>query len=267
MDFISFGSGSSGNCYYIRNEKFGIIIDGGIGIRKFKKYFRDYGLSFGEVKAVIVTHDHADHVRAVGAMSQEFHWPVYALKDVYMGMERNRFVRKKVPADLANHVTPEEPFDLGPFHITPFEVPHDSAANCGYSITVGDVRFCLVTDAGHVTEAIANHLSQADYLVVEANYDAEMLEHGPYPKRLKDRIRGGFGHMDNAETGRLLAERLSPTAKHVWLCHLSEENNQPTKAVETVCSALRNAGRLTEGDSLEVEALLRTHPSRLYSLM
>lgn len=266
IKFICFGSGSSGNCYYINANGYGLLIDEGIGIRKFKKYFRDYGLSFGDIKGILVTHDHADHVRAVGAVSIEFHLPVYALKDVYMGMNRNRFVRKKVPAPLSNTIAPEETFKLGPFEITPFQVPHDSADNCGYSIKIDDAYFCLMTDVGHVTETMKQHLSKAHYIVVESNYDANMLETGRYPRHLKDRIRNGTGHMDNADTAKLLAEHLSPEARHIWLCHLSEENNRPDLAIQTVSESLKQANRLSEEDHLVLEALQRTHPSRLYEL-
>lgn len=266
MKFICFGSGSSGNCYYLNVEGYGLLIDQGLAVRKFKKYFRDYGLSFGEVKGILVTHDHADHVKAVGALSAEFHWPVYALPDVYMGMDRNRFVRKKVPLALANKLTDGETITLGPFKITPFIVPHDSAANCGYAIEAGGVNFCLITDAGHVTDNMRHHLNGADYVVVEANYDATMLESGPYPRFLKERIRSGRGHMDNVLTAELLATALRAEARRVWLCHLSEENNRPERALETVTTALKEAGRLGEDDALVVEALQRTHPSRLYEL-
>lgn len=266
MKFICFGSGSSGNCYYINVDGFGLLIDGGVAIRKFKKYFRDYGLSFGDIKGILVTHDHADHVRAVGAISIEFHIPVYALKDVYMGMNRNRFVRKKVPTALSNTIVPEETFHLGPFEITPFQVPHDSADNCGYTIQFGDTCFCLMTDVGHVTDAMKKHLSGAHYIVVESNYDKTMLENGPYPRMLKERIRNGRGHMDNADTAVFLSENLSPKARHIWLCHLSEENNRPEVALKTVSEMLKQAGRLSGNDTLILEALQRTHPSRLYEL-
>lgn len=266
IKFICFGSGSSGNCYYINADGYGLLIDEGIGIRKFKKYFRDYGLSFGDIKGILVTHDHADHVRAVGAVSIEFHLPVYALADVYMGMNRNRFVRKKVPAPLANTIVAGETFDLGPFEITPFQVPHDSADNCGYFISVNNTTFCLMTDVGHVTETMRHHLSNAKYIVVESNYDAYMLENGRYPRHLKDRIRNGTGHVDNADTAKLLSECLSADARHIWLCHLSEENNRPDLALQTVSEALKQAGRLSEDDPLTLEALQRTHPSKLYEL-
>ncbi len=266
LKFISLGSGSSGNCYYFNADGYGLIIDLGLGIRKFKKYFSDYGLSLAQVKAVLATHDHADHVKSMGALSAEFHWPVYALADVFMGMNRNRFMPKKVPAALANVITLNEELQLGPFRITPFHVPHDSAANCGYAIQVDGVNFCLMTDVGHPTEDMCQYLKSTHYAVVEANYDAAMLATGAYPKFLKTRISCGSGHLENTETGRLLADNLNPSAHRVWLCHLSEENNRPELALSAVTDALKQVGRLGEDDPLVVEALQRTRPSRLYEL-
>lgn len=266
VNFICFGSGSSGNCYYLNADGYGMLIDLGIGLRKFRKYMSDYGLSMAQIKAILATHDHADHVKSVGAFAQTFHLPVYTQAGTYVGMDRNRFMHKKVPGELRHVITDGEPFVLGPFTITPFAVPHDSVANCGYSIEVQDIRFCLMTDVGQVTDTVRQQLRDADYVVVEANYDAQMLEHGPYPRYLKDRIRSGTGHLDNADTARLLAEELTPRTRHVWLCHLSEENNHPTLAHRCVSDALIAAGRLTDNDALVVETLKRCHPSCLYTL-
>lgn len=266
LKFICFGSGSSGNCYYLNLDGHGLLIDEGLGVRTFRKRFADYGLSLAEVKAVLLTHDHADHAKGVGALAMQFGWPVYALPEVFAGLLRNRFLTKKVPAALSHNLEAGKRLSLGPFTAEPFIVPHDSAGCCGFSIDCGERRFCLITDAGHVTDDMRRHLSSAHYVVLESNYDALMLRNGPYPPRLKRRIEGEQGHMDNADAASLLANSLSPLARHVWLCHLSEENNRPHIALAAATDALREAGRLSEGDPLVVETLQRTSPSRLYEL-
>lgn len=266
LKFICFGSGSSGNCYYINMDGYGVLIDLGIGLRSFKRDMRNYGLSFGEIKAILVTHDHTDHVKSVGALSGEFHLPVYASDLVHQGMQRNYFMSKKIGAALRHAVVPGEEFALGPFGVLPFAVPHDSMDNCGYLITAGDTIFCLATDMGCVTDDIRAAVARAHYLVVEANYDAAMLAGGPYPAFLKRRITGGRGHMDNADTARLLAGHLSPAARRVWLCHLSEENNHPELARKTVETALLEAGKMGPGQPLQLEVLKRKVPSPLYEL-
>lgn len=240
------------------------MIDLGIGIRHFKKHFRDYGLSLAKIDAILVTHDHTDHVKAVGVLSNEFHLPVYASEAVHNGMQRNHFMSKKVKDEDKRFTEVAKTFEVGPFSITPFDVPHDSSANSGYFITVGDLQFCLITDAGHVTNAMKEQLRKANHIVLEANYDDAMLATGPYPAYLKKRIMSERGHLSNTECAETLAECLNPEAKQVWLCHLSEENNHPELARKTISTALEQAGIDLEKTQLNV--LRRTVPSALHEL-
>lgn len=243
LQFISFASGSSGNCYYLLCDGYGIVIDLGIGIRTFRKHFSDYGLSISQIKAILVTHDHTDHVKAVGAVAQTFKIPVYTSAKVHASMLVNHFVSKKVPQELRRTVEKGTPFRLGPFEITPFHVPHDSADNNGYLIACEDISFVIMTDIGNFTEEMEQVASRATHLVVEANYDETMLATGRYPARLQKRIRGPYGHSENGDTARFLAARLNPSLiRRVWLCHLSAENNLPAKAYEAVSQALTGAG-------------------------
>ena len=265
LKFICFGSGSSGNCYYLNAEGYGIIIDMGIGIRGMKKHFRDYGLSMAQINSILVTHDHTDHVKSVGALSNEFHVPVYTSKEVHDGMVRNNFMTKKIRQEEKHIIDHNLPVEIGPFQVTAFQVPHDSSGNNGYFIQYGDVTFCLATDVGHLTPEIEDYISHAKYVVLEANYDATMLETGPYPQYLKRRISGPAGHLCNDETARGLAENLSKDAKQIWLCHLSEENNHPELARKTVGNALVEAG-FPVGEGLKLEVLKRKVPSGIYIL-
>lgn len=267
VKFICFGSGSSGNCYYLGTDDYGIVIDMGIGTRTFKKYMRDYGLSFGKLNAILVTHDHTDHVKSVGAFSNEFHLPVFATQAVHQGMQRNHFMYKKIPDSNKRYITEGTAFEAGPFRVTPFAVPHDSSANCGYFIEFqSGANFCIITDAGCFTDEMNRFIPQTNYLVVEANYDDTMLESGSYPPYLKRRIRSERGHMDNAETARILATHLTEKTRRIWLCHLSEENNHPELARKTVETALANAG-FQVGTKLSLEVLKRKVPSSFYELI
>lgn len=263
--FISLGSGSSGNAYYLESADTALLIDMGIGIRTCKKYFRDYGLNFGMVRALLVTHYHTDHVKAVGALSQLFHFTVCSSQLVHEGMDRNFMMSKKVPQELRYRITHHESFQVGSFTITPFPVPHDTSENNGYFITHGNIRFCLITDAGHITSEMLPYIREANYLVIEANYDKELLATGPYPPYLQKRISGGNGHLCNDITADTLSKNLSADAKHVWLCHLSEENNRPNIAKETITKALKEAGYGIE-ETLHVETLRRKEPSGFYLL-
>lgn len=169
LKFISFGSGSSGNCYLLYTETDALLIDVGVGIRTLKKHFHDYGLAFDQIHHVLLTHDHADHVKSVGSISRDYNLPVYTTHKVHVGIERNYCVRQKISPELAHVIDKDVTFTLGEFRITPFGVPHDSSDNVGYDVVCGDVTFCLMTDIGHMTDEMLAHVSHANYLVIEAN--------------------------------------------------------------------------------------------------
>ena len=266
LNFISFGSGSSGNCYYIYTQNSGLLIDVGVGTRSLKKAFHDYGLRFVDgFDGILVTHDHADHIKSVGSLSKKFNLPVYATGTVHAGMDRNYCMRCKLAQSNRMKVVKGESFDVGDFHITPFDVPHDSSDNVGYLIEADGIVFCLLTDVGAITDEMKQLISRADYLVIEANYDPQMLETGPYPRYLKDRIRNGHGHLSNVQCAQALAANLTDRLKHIWLCHLSQENNKPELALATVCRTLEDAG-IRVGEDVKVEALRRTLPTGIFSL-
>ena len=265
LNFISFGSGSSGNCYLLYTESEGLIIDHGIGTKTMKKYFREYGIPLSLVKYVLVTHDHADHVKSVGKFSQENDLDIHATKRVHVGINNNYCVRYKVPVAHARCIEPNVPFTLGEFHVMPFSVPHDSADNIGFLIETQGIKFCLMTDVGHVTEEMGQMIGQANYLVIEANYDTEMLKAGTYPAHLKVRIMGLGGHLSNADCAQALAENATSELRHVWLCHLSEENNHPELARKTVEQVLRSYG-LVVGADFKLDVLKRTMPTGVFEL-
>lgn len=243
LNFISFGSGSSGNCYYLRAQGYGILIDLGIGLRAFRRHVDNYGLPVAQIQALLLTHDHSDHVKAAGPLASKFKIPVYASKKVHEAMLKNSFLTKKVPPELRREMPFLTPCSFGPFTVTAFPVPHDSAENCGYVVEYEKVHFVLLTDVGHFTEQMVPFVRGATHLVIEANYDEQLLESGPYPRMLKKRISSATGHSSNLETGRFLSANLRPGhTRRVWLCHLSEENNKPSLALTAVAQALQEAG-------------------------
>ena len=265
LKFVCLGSGSSGNSYFLFTENCGILIDAGIGIRTLKKHFYTYGLSLKQVKAIFVTHDHADHIKSVGSLANEFGLLVYATPLVHEGIRRNYCVSPKLREEHIRFVRKGEAVRLGGFEIVPFDVPHDSTDNVGYSVQHGDVNFCLITDAGHVTEDFGTYIEKANYLVLEANHDEDMLMMGAYPAYLKGRIRGKYGHLSNKAAAQVLAEHATERLRHVWLCHLSEENNHPELARKTVDACLRSVG-IVAGKDFDLEVLKRRMPSGIYEL-
>ena len=265
LKFISFGSGSSGNCYYLYTEQDGLLIDAGVGIRTLKKHVKNYGLSLDKVHHLLVTHDHADHVKSVGRLSCDYGLNVYATHRVHVGIEKNYCVRGKVSPDRLKLVENGVSLHLGEFVVTPFHIPHDSMDNVGYRIEHNGVVFCLMTDVGSVTQEMRPFIAEAHYLVIEANHDVEMLAKGPYPQHLKERILGPTGHLSNTDCAMALVENASPRLRYVWLCHLSEENNHPELARKTIEQLLREHG-IVAGKDFALEVLKRKSPTGIYCL-
>ena len=266
LKFISFGSGSSGNCYYIQTERGGLIIDAGIGLRSLRKFLFEYGIPIDEIHNILVTHDHADHIKSVGAFSRKLNVPVYATAPVHAGIDGNYSVRCKVDRDRRKVIEPGRAFDLDGMHITPFHVPHDSSDNVGYRIDYDGIVFCLMTDVGHVTDEMKTMIDAAHYLVIEANYDDEMLEVGAYPRYLKDRIKSGNGHLSNAKCAQAIIDNASEHLRHIWLCHLSEENNHPELARKSIGQSLREGG-IDVGNGVKFDVLKRRVPDGFYELV
>ena len=266
LKFISFGSGSSGNCYYLATENEALIVDAGVGVRQLKKHYRDYGVSLSRIHQILITHDHADHIKSVGSLSHECQVPVYATALVHQGIERNYCVQRKVAPELKRVIEKDVTLELGGFRVTPFGVPHDSNDNVGYFIEAGGTDMCIITDAGEVTDTMKTFIGRAHHLVIEANHDLEMLMQGPYPQYLKVRIRSSMGHLSNTDCGQALAENMGEQLRHVWLCHLSEENNHPELARKTVDATLRSYG-IIPGKDILLEVLKRKVPSEVYELV
>lgn len=265
LKFISLSSGSSGNCSLLFNDEHAIMIDAGVGIRYIKKKAEEHGVPLSRLRHVLVTHDHADHVKAVGSVSMGYGVPVYATRLVHEGIERNVCVKHKIPARSVMTIEKGVAYELDEFRVTPFDVPHDSADNVGYMIESEGITFCIVTDVGHVTDEIREKISRADYLVMESNHDEAMLAAGSYPFYLKQRIVGGHGHISNRVCGETLAACVTGRLRHVWLCHLSHENNTPDVARATVTAVLASHG-IQVGTDFTLDVLQRRCPSGVYAL-
>ncbi len=265
LQFISFGSGSCGNCYYLSDGENAILIDAGVGIRRLKRNMRDYGLNFATIKAIFITHDHADHIKAAGHVSNEMQIPVYTTEAIHQGMMRNYNALKKVDDTYKRYIEAETPVDIGGMRVTAYKLPHDATENLGYTIETGGKTFTIMTDVGTPTPQMKDLIGRSNYLVIEANYDEEMLRTGKYPPHLKERITCGTGHLSNTQTADSLAENFNEHLSHIWLCHLSEENNHPELARKTIEFRLRSYG-LIEGKDYSLEVLRRKIPTGTFEL-
>ncbi|MDE6649449.1 MAG: MBL fold metallo-hydrolase [Muribaculaceae bacterium] len=248
--FCSFGSGSSGNACYVGSKEGGLIVDVGIRAEELERGLASNGVDMKHVKGVLLTHDHADHVKYVYALLRNHrHLKLFCTNRVLNGILRKHSVSKRLK-EYHVPIFKEIPFKVLDFEITAFEVPHDGSDNMGFSIEYDSRRFVIATDLGAVTDRARYYMSRATYLMIEANYDAQMLRFGRYPEYLKARIAGGSGHLDNRQTAAFLSEIINPSLNHIFLCHLSKDNNTPQIALRTVREALESKGKKV-GNAME----------------
>lgn len=262
--FRSLSSGSCGNASLLSCGDTMIMIDAGLGIRTLKKSFKELAIDPKQLAAILVTHDHADHIRGLESFAVDFSVPVYASPLVYKALHHATYLH----GGLMNHLALmelEQPLTLGAMEITSFEVPHDATQNVGYRITGPRGCFTLMTDVGEVTAEVEAAIRGANYLVIESDYDEEMLRTGPYPMMLKERILGGNGHLSNREAACTVAQNYHPDLRFLALCHLSGQNNNPTVARESMSNALLEIG-VQPGRDLQLEVLQRRVISPLYKL-
>lgn len=274
--FMSFGSGSSGNCAYLGDRDGGFLIDAGVDADKVKDGLKANGIGFDKVKGICLTHDHGDHVRYAYALVRKHpHLGLYCTPKALGGLLRRHNISRRIK-DYHRPIYKEFPFSIGNFELTAFEVSHDGTDNAGYFITHGNHRFAVATDLGCITPRVDYYMRQAQYVMLESNYDAVMLRNGAYPMHLKARIAAANGHLDNADAARFLSEIYAPHLRNVFLCHLSQDNNTPDMALDAARVALMGAGAAGVGDgsgsieargcAVQLVALPRFDVSQVYVL-
>lgn len=262
--FRCLASGSSGNCFYLGNHKQGILIDAGISARTIQKHLRSMGLDYANIMGVLITHDHADHIRAVGTLGERVHLPIFASRLIHEGINRNYGVQEKLRTSQRYYNVGEE-WELMGMKINTFALSHDSTQCVGYVIDYQGQRFMIATDCGEPSEKMEAYIKTANHIVIEANHDEQMLLNGPYPTYLKQRILSPRGHQSNVTCGKLLADNYHEQMRNVFLCHLSHENNDPKVAMNTITEILLNEG-IMPGADIFLTPLERLSPSPVYVL-
>lgn len=242
MRICSIASGSSGNCIYIGSERTHILIDCGISGKRVVQGLTDLGIDPSEIDAVLVTHEHSDHIKGLGVISRKYGLPVYTSEKTFKQTLKMPGIGE-VDKDLLTAVTADKVFEIGDLQIYPFRISHDAADPLGYRVYCGKKSAAVATDMGTYDEYTIRQLLGLDTILLESNHDVNMLEVGRYPYPLKRRILSDRGHLSNVMAGNLLNEILHDEMKHIILGHLSAENNYPALAYETVCY------EVTKGDN------------------
>ncbi|MCX2740864.1 MBL fold metallo-hydrolase [Pontibacter anaerobius] len=227
LSITSLNSGSNGNCYYIGNDREAVLVDAGISCRETEKRMKRLGLSMGKVKAIFVSHEHADHIRGLPVLARKYNLPVY----ITPGTLHNS--RLDLSGVQVLHFQAHEAVQVGRISVLAFPKLHDARDPHSFVVSCQEVRIGVFTDIGAPCDQVIAHFQLCHAVFLEANYDEGMLEKGRYPYYLKNRIRGGHGHLSNRQALSLYTAYKPPFMSHVLLSHLSKDNNCP-KLVEAL---------------------------------
>jgi len=227
LKIASIASGSNGNCYYLENDNDAILVDAGISAKQIVNRMANLGLSMSKVRGVFVSHEHTDHVCGVDVLSRKYSVPVFMTQKTYSSYG------KIIKDSLLNVFYPGKQVTLGKIHINPFLKSHDAAEPCSFSVSSERWNIAVMTDIGLKCSNVISHIKDADAIFLESNYDEHMLQKGSYPTFLKARIASDLGHLSNTQASLIALEHASPRLKHVFLSHISENNNTPELAFQT----------------------------------
>ena len=254
LTLCALASGSRGNAIYLAAGRNALLIDAGLSGREIERRLQRQHLDPHDLKAILVTHEHSDHIRGVGILARRFDLPVYMTAPTYQAAQG---VIGHLPA--CHYFQPGTDFSLADFHIHPFALSHDAADPVGFTFSCNGSRIGMATDLGVVTGLVEERLKCCDLLLIEANHDTAMLAAGPYPWHLKQRIRSRSGHLSNVETGELLRKLAHPKLRQIILGHLSDANNSPQMAHQTVQRALSSL-------TIPIHTAHQDHPSPVFRL-
>lgn len=259
LKICSLASGSSGNCYMVRSEETILLVDAGLSAKQIKERLYSLGVDAESVDAILITHEHSDHIKGLPVLSK-LNMQIYASGKTLDAIDFD------LNCDLCKSFNPGESFQIGDIEIESFSTSHDAADPVGYCLNDKENCICIVTDTGCINEKIVSFMSKADILVLESNHDENVLKLGPYPWFLKQRILGSKGHLSNEAAATALAELIaseeSSKKRLVLLAHLSKENNFPEMAKATMVNILREKG--CKPNACELCVLSRSEVSKIY---
>ena len=258
LNFCSLYSGSSGNCLFVESENTKLLIDAGVSLKKIEQGLESLNIPSSSIDGILVTHEHSDHIKSLGSLSKKFNLPVYANSETFDAMPNQT---DKIATENINKIKINEHFFIKDISINAFSIPHDAANPCGFTLSCGNDKISIATDIGHMTNDILKQLEGSNFLLLEANYDPEVLKYSKYPFNLKQRISGPNGHLPNDMAGKVINYLLHDNLKSAMLGHLSKENNFPELAYQTVIDEIISAG--TNIENLNLSVASRDKPGNL----
>ncbi len=259
MLYCPLASGSKGNCHLIKGEDTIVLVDAGTSARNIGCQLSSLGATLCDISAILITHEHIDHIAALEVLARKTDIPIYC------NLATARAIKKRfgtICDSSFNIITTSSSFYINEMEVSCFKTPHDAAESVGYSFSVGLKKITVATDIGHMTAEILSNLEGAQLAALESNHDEAMLAAGSYPFHLKRRILGSNGHLSNKNCGAALARLVNKGLKQVVLCHLSQENNTPELAYNTVEQAVLAAG----GGDIPIDVALQERRGAVYNI-
>ncbi|MCM1182748.1 MAG: MBL fold metallo-hydrolase [Roseburia sp.] len=265
MRMCSIASGSSGNCIYVGTDVTHLLVDVGVSCKKTEEGLHKLGISGRDIDGILITHEHTDHIGGLGVISRKFGIPIYATAGTIAEIKKVGSLGD-IDASLFCEVMADEKMILKDITVNPMKISHDAAQPVAYRFQYGSEKMAVVTDLGTYNEYTVECLKGMDVLMLEANHDINMLQVGPYPYYLKQRILGNKGHLSNELSGKLLSCLLHDNLKSVILGHLSKENNLAELAYETVRLEISMADNPYKPDDFPIYVAKRSEPSQVVGL-
>lgn len=262
MELCSIASGSSGNCICVGTEASHLLVDAGISGKRIETGLNSVGLKTSEMEAILVTHEHIDHIAGLGVLARRYGLPIYGTQGTLDAVLSVKSVGR-IDEALLHPILPGQEFEIGDMTVHPISISHDAADPVAYLMRTDSQKIGVITDLGTYDDALVDKLQDLDILLLEANHDVRMLQTGSYPYPLKQRILGDQGHLSNVLSGQLLGRLLHDRFKAVVLGHLSKENNYAELAYETVRLEVSMGENPYKGDDFPIYVAKRSEASRM----
>ena len=250
-------SGSSGNCFFVQSKNANILIDVGVSCKKIETALKEkFNISLNNVTAILITHEHIDHTKSLSVISSKYDIPVYATKGTWNALKETKVQpQNKHILELNKSIT------LSDLRVCPFDTPHDASESCGYNIYYNGKKISIATDVGHISDTLFNQLKESSFIMLESNYEPNILKFSSYPYALKRRIASQTGHLSNIEAGLTISKLVKYGLTDALLVHLSNENNVPELAYQSVLETLKN-----NNQNVNLFVAPRNNPSPIFNI-
>ena len=262
LNCCSLYSGSTGNSFFVQTEDTKLLIDAGVSCKKIEDALASIKVSPKDIDAIFITHEHIDHTKSIGMLSKKYGLPIYTNTDTWQAILNTNNKISNVDIHFFEN---DKTIEFKDLKIHPFSTPHDAANPCGFNIFKDKKKLSIATDLGHMSDDIIKNLENSSFLMLEANYDSNVLKYSAYPYMLKKRIAGPNGHLENCITGQTIAHLINSGLQNALLIHLSKENNFPELAYKTVVEELQKQNLPENCISLNVAP--RDLPSNLFQVV